>query len=92
MQGSDPGTLIATLLVLTAAIAVYFLPALVAANRRHQNAQAIAILNLLLGWTFVGWVIALVWAFTAVQYPGQMPPNWSAEHDRARGRETPSRW
>jgi Superinfection immunity protein len=42
----------------------YFFPALVAAMRRHNNQNAIAILNLLLGWTFLGWVIALVWAAT----------------------------
>jgi len=28
------------------------------------NMDAILILNLFLGWTFLGWVIALVWAFT----------------------------
>ena len=28
---------------------------------------AILILNLLLGWTCLGWVIALVWSFTAVE-------------------------
>jgi hypothetical protein len=27
-----------------------------------RNASAIIALNLLLGWTFLGWVIALVWA------------------------------
>jgi hypothetical protein len=31
---------------------------------RKRNAPAIAALNLLLGWTFIGWVIALVWAMT----------------------------
>lgn len=44
-------------------IAVYFLPTLVAILRAHKNGCAIFMLNLLLGWTFVGWVIALVWAF-----------------------------
>ncbi len=43
---------------------VYFLPALVAKSRNHPNAEAIRILNLCLGWTFLGWVIALVWAHT----------------------------
>jgi hypothetical protein len=33
--------------------------------RKHPNAGAIAVLNLLLGWTFIGWVIALVWSFTS---------------------------
>jgi uncharacterized membrane protein len=42
----------------------YFLPWFVAQARRHHNALAIFMLNLLLGWTFLGWVIAAVWAFT----------------------------
>lgn len=46
-------------------IALYFLPALVAATRGHHNTGAITLLNLFLGWTFLGWVIALVWSATA---------------------------
>ena len=44
-------------------IGIYFLPTIVAAAARNHNARAIFILNLFLGWTFLGWVIALVWAF-----------------------------
>ena len=43
-------------------IAFYFLPTIVAACRRHLSTGAIIVLNILLGWTFLGWVIALVWA------------------------------
>jgi len=39
---------------------LYFLPAIV--GRKKRNYNAILILNLLLGWTLIGWVIALVWA------------------------------
>lgn len=42
----------------------YFLPALVANSRHHRNAAAIFMLNLFLGWTFLGWCAALVWSFT----------------------------
>ena len=41
---------------------VYFLPTIVASNRKHRQATAIGALNLLLGWTILGWVVALVWA------------------------------
>jgi hypothetical protein len=44
---------------------VYMFPWLVAAGRAHHNRSAIAVLNLLLGWTVLGWVTALVWACTA---------------------------
>lgn len=47
---------------LVAVLALYFLPALVADRRAHKNLTAIFVLNLLAGWTFVGWVAALVWA------------------------------
>lgn len=39
---------------------LYFLPALIGGSKR--NATAIFLLNLLLGWSLVGWVVALVWA------------------------------
>jgi hypothetical protein len=42
----------------------YFVPAAVAAVRSHKNAAAIFGLNLLLGWTLIGWVMAMVWALT----------------------------
>lgn len=43
---------------------VYMLPYLIANYRKHLNQTAILFLNLLLGWTFLGWVAALVWSFT----------------------------
>ena len=46
-------------------IPLYFLPAIV--GRKKQNARAIFVLNLLLGWTFLGWVGALIWALIADQ-------------------------
>jgi hypothetical protein len=41
---------------------IYLLPAIIASIRDHRNAVAIAVFNLLLGWTFIGWAIALAWA------------------------------
>ncbi|HTQ96988.1 MAG TPA: superinfection immunity protein [Candidatus Acidoferrum sp.] len=42
---------------------LYFLPALIARNKR--DATAILLFNLFLGWTGIGWIIALVWACAA---------------------------
>ena len=47
-----------------AAAILYFLPAITASERNHRNAGAIGILNIFTGWTFLGWVICLVWAAT----------------------------
>jgi hypothetical protein len=55
--------------IAVAALIGYFLPALIAAGRKHHQNGAIFTLNLLLGWTFFGWVAALVWAMTAVHKP-----------------------
>jgi len=44
------------------AVLLYFLPSIVANKRKKDNATAITVLNLFLGWTLIGWVIALVWA------------------------------
>ena len=46
------------------AAALYFSPAMVASGRKHPNQASISILNLLLGWTAIGWVAALVWAYS----------------------------
>lgn len=43
---------------------LYFLPSMAARSRGHHNTAAIFVLNLFLGWTFIGWVVALVWAYT----------------------------
>lgn len=44
--------------------AFYLLPTIIATVRGNKQAMSIFVLNFLLGWTFVFWVIALVWAFT----------------------------
>lgn len=46
---------------------IYFLPTFLAAFRKHHNSVAILMLNLFLGWTFIGWVISIVWASTEVK-------------------------
>lgn len=46
---------------------VYMIPSIIASLRKHHNAFAIFLTNLLLGWTVIGWVVALIWAFTALR-------------------------
>jgi len=48
--------------IIASAALLYFVPSYVAARRRKANSGAIAVLNIFLGWTLLGWVIALVWA------------------------------
>jgi Superinfection immunity protein len=41
---------------------MYFLPSLIALARSKRDIAGIILLNLFLGWTMIGWVVALVWA------------------------------
>ena len=45
---------------------LYFLPAIL--GRHKRDAAGIFLVNLLFGWTVIGWVIALIWACTAENY------------------------
>ena len=49
------------------ALLLMFLPTLIALLRGHDNTFAIVLTNLLLGWTVIGWVVALIWSFTAIR-------------------------
>ncbi len=62
MQMQNLGLLEILLVVLI--FIVYFLPTLIAFLRQHKNKLAIFLLNLLLGWTILGWVGSLVWSVT----------------------------
>lgn len=66
-SGGDSGHGIGGLLFLLMLLFLYFLPALIANHRKHHNQLAIFVLNLVVGWTVLGWIIALVWAFTNPQ-------------------------
>lgn len=42
---------------------IAFLPLWIARVRKHPHSLAIFFINLLLGWTLLFWLIALIWAF-----------------------------
>ena len=41
----------------------YIIPGLIAWDRGHHDQRKIWIVTIVLGWTGIGWVIALIWAF-----------------------------
>jgi len=41
---------------------LYFLPSIIALARSKRDLLAIVLLNLFLGWSVIGWIVALVWA------------------------------
>lgn len=40
----------------------YFIPAIIAVSRGHKDVVGIIALNILLGWTVLGWIVAFVWS------------------------------
>jgi len=42
----------------------YWIPTIIAFKRAHPSRTGIAALNFFLGWTFLGWVAAVVWSLT----------------------------
>lgn len=45
----------------------YFPPTIVAWLRQHPNRVSILLLNLFLGWTVIGWIVALVWSASSIK-------------------------
>jgi len=44
------------------ALALYFLPAILADRRKRRDVLTLALFNACLGWTVLGWLLALYWA------------------------------
>jgi hypothetical protein len=53
---------IGLILLILPALAVYFVPTIIALARHARNSLAIVLINIFAGWTFLGWVAALVWS------------------------------
>lgn len=45
-------------------LAFMLLPVIIAFSRKHKNAVAITATVIFLGWTGIGWIVALIWSFT----------------------------
>lgn len=44
------------------ALALHFLPAIIAGVRHARHFGWILVINIFLSWTVVGWIIALIWS------------------------------
>jgi hypothetical protein len=55
-------TCVLILALCVAAYFAYFLPTIIASKRQHRNLASISLVNIFLGWTFIGWFVALLWA------------------------------
>jgi hypothetical protein len=43
-------------------LSLYFLPTILAVLRNASGMGGVFVVNMFLGWTFIGWIIALAWA------------------------------
>jgi uncharacterized membrane protein YfcA len=43
-------------------LAAYFIPSIIASSRRHKERWPIFLVNLLLGCSVIGWIVALIWS------------------------------
>lgn len=74
------------LIVFGVSLGLYFLPTIVAIARKVPNVGSVFVVNLLLGWLLVPWVIALAMAVRSVPQPKSRggyqpllpsPANWA---------------
>ena len=47
--------------------AIYLIPTIIAAIRSHHNLGSIFVINLFLGWSFIGWIVALAMSVSSVK-------------------------
>jgi hypothetical protein len=53
-------------------IAMYFIPTIVASYQKSPQFSSVFVVNFFLGWTIVGWVVALAWALKKEPKPVQV--------------------
>jgi hypothetical protein len=53
-----------SIVIVVLAICFYFLPTMIGSIRHTEHGAGIFWINLLFGWTVLGWIAALIWAVT----------------------------
>jgi hypothetical protein len=62
INGLDAFKVLGGVLAALLFVAIYFVPTIIAALGKHPLVAPVLVLNVFLGWTFVGWVVALALA------------------------------
>lgn len=58
-----------TVIMLVAVVVIYLLPTLIAFGREHPRRMDLAVVNIIFGWTLIGWWAAFFWALLARTQP-----------------------
>lgn len=56
-------------------LVLYLIPSVIAYRRWHKNFKPIFVLNISLGWTFLGWLVCLVWSLSSNTQPNEVADN-----------------
>lgn len=80
------GSVIFGIVLICVGLGAYALPTIVAYVRKHRNLPAIALVNLLFGWSGLGWIIAMIWSLTSPQ----ATPQTVIVHQTVAGVPTPT--
>lgn len=65
--------ILVSLWVLALLVGIYFIPTIVATQRNVVNKWSVAVINAFLGWTLIGWVIALAMAMRTATQSKEFP-------------------
>ena len=52
------------LFIIILSIFIYFIPTIIACKKDHKNKMIIFVVNLLSGYSIIGWIISFVWALS----------------------------
>ncbi len=82
-SGSDGGGVLGIGILFL--VAMYLIPTIVGAIRKVPNIGSVIVINLFLGWTLIGWVVALAMAARSVPPPRQYPDQSLSDTRRQNG-------
>ena len=61
-------------------LVLYFVPTILAKKLHMKDASSIFYVNLVFGWTVLGWILALMWVMTEwIQHPPDYEPETNIE-------------
>lgn len=80
-SGNNGAAAVCAVLVLPAAAALYMLPTYEAYKLDAPNLMSVATVNFFLGWSLIGWVVALAWAFKKPEHVVAVLPSQAIDKE-----------